>query len=79
MIVESETTLTFRASIELAEQTRSAAKLADLKVSEFIRDAVREKLQRQTAERMRFLSKHLSAQSAAMTDEFEATAGDGIA
>lgn len=79
MIVHSEKTLTFRASGEFAEQTRMFAKSADLALSEYIRDAVREKNERQIADRMRFLSRRLAAESVRINQEFEVTAGDGIA
>lgn len=77
--MESEKILTFRASLELAEQTRLFAKSVNLPVSAYIRDAVREKNERQIAERMQFLSRRLGAESAQVNQEFEAAAGDGLA
>ncbi|GAA4018121.1 antitoxin of toxin-antitoxin stability system [Actimicrobium antarcticum] len=79
MIAKPETTITFRVSSELAEQTRLFAKSSDQRVSEYIRDAVREKNARQIADRMRFLSLRLAAENAKVSQEFDIAAGDGIA
>ena len=79
MSVHSEKTLTFRASGAHVEQTRMFAKSADIHLSEYIRNAVQEKNERQIAERMRFLSQRLAAESLRINQEFEAAAGDGIA
>ncbi|MBC7861240.1 MAG: antitoxin of toxin-antitoxin stability system [Burkholderiaceae bacterium] len=75
----SRKTLTFRASFEFAEQTRFFAKSANLPLSAYISEAVREKNERQIAARMRFLSRRLGAESARVNREFEAAAETSFA
>lgn len=79
MIVDSEVTLSFRASGELAENAKLFAKSHDQRISDYIRDAVREKNERNLVQRMRFLSSRLAAQSAETVEEMDMTVGDGIA
>ena len=78
-MVETETVVTFRASGELVENAKLFAKSGDQRMSEYIRDAVREKNERNLAQRMRFLSSRLAAESTRVNDEFDMAAGDGIA
>lgn len=73
------TTLSFRAGDDLAEQTRSLAQTLGLKTSDYIRDAVREKNEREMAARIATLSKKLSARHLAIHQEMEDAAGDGLA
>ena len=78
-MVETETVVTFRASGELVENAKLFAKSGDQRMSEYIRDAVREKNERNLAQRMRFLSARLAAESTRINDELDMAAGDGIA
>ncbi|SPA43084.1 putative antitoxin protein of the toxin/antitoxin system [Cupriavidus taiwanensis] len=73
------TTLSFRASEELAEQTRALATAAGQKTSDYIRDAVREKNEREMANRIAMLSRKLGAMHLAANEEMDSTAGDGLA
>ncbi len=78
-MVDSETVVTFRASGELVEHAKLFAKSGDQRMSEYIRDAVREKNERNLAQRMRFLSGRLAAESVRVNDELDIAVGDGIA
>ena len=72
-------TLSFRASSEFAEQTRSLASLFNMPSSEYLRDAVREKNERMLKERMTHLSKQLSSRHLLENQAMDATTGDGLA
>lgn len=73
------TTLSFRAADELAEQTRTLAKALGLKSSDYIREAVREKNEREMAARIAMLSKKLSARHLSFNEELDDSVGDGLA
>ncbi|MFS8932857.1 antitoxin of toxin-antitoxin stability system [Cupriavidus taiwanensis] len=73
------TTLSFRAGEELAEQTRALATAAGQKTSDYIRDAVREKNEREMGNRIARLSRKLGAKYLAANEEMDGTAGDGLA
>ena len=68
------TTLSFRAADELAEQTRALATAAGQKTSDYIRDAVREKNERELASRIATLSRKLSAKHLAANEAMDAQA-----
>ncbi|SOY67586.1 antitoxin of toxin-antitoxin stability system [Cupriavidus taiwanensis] len=72
------TTLSFRAGEELADQTRALAKASGQKTSDYIRDAVREKNERELASRIAMLSRKLSAKHLVANEEMDGAAGDGL-
>jgi hypothetical protein len=74
----SAATLSFRASTEFAEQTRSLASLFNMPSSEYLREAVREKNERVLKERMVYLSKQLSAKHVLENEAMDAATGDGL-
>ena len=74
----SAATLSFRASSEFAEQTRSLASLFKMPSSEYLREAVREKNERVLKERMVYLSKQLSAKHLLENEAMDAATGDGL-
>ena len=71
-------TLSFRATSEFAEQTKSLAKLFRMPSSEYLREAVREKNERVLKDRMTFLSKQLSSQHLLENEAMDAATGDGL-
>lgn len=71
-------TVSFKMAQDLVEQTESFARASNKQVSEYIREAVREKNERQMAERIKFLAAKFSAEAAALEDDFDASVGDGI-
>jgi hypothetical protein len=78
MISTAETeTIAFRAPRDFVEETKRFA--GKQPISQYIRDAVREKNERQMAARIRYLSGRLAKESAAVNSEFDETLGDGIA
>lgn len=68
--------LSFRVPHEFAEETKRLA--GEQPLSQYLRDAVREKNEREMAQRIRFLSGRLSAQSLEVAQEFDDAVGDGI-
>jgi predicted DNA-binding protein len=78
MGTDAAQTLSFKVPRELAEETRNFAKADQKQVSEYIREAVREKNERMLAERMRFLSQRLAAENNEATQELDSAAGDGL-
>jgi hypothetical protein len=78
MISTAETeTIAFRAPRDFVEETKRIA--GKQPISQYVRDAVREKNERQLAERMRYLSGRLAKESASINKEFDEAIGDGIA
>lgn len=75
-VAETES-LGFRAPREFAEETRRLA--GEQPLSQYLRDAVREKNERELAERMRMLSARLSAKNLAENKSMEGALGDGLA
>lgn len=71
-------TLSFRASPEFAEQTRSLANLFNMPSSEYLREAVREKNERVLKDRIAYLSKQLSAKHLLENEAMDTAAGDGL-
>ena len=71
-------TLSFRASAEFAEQTRSLATLFNMPSSEYLREAVREKNERVLKDRMAYLSKQLSGKHLLENETMDAATGDGL-
>jgi Arc/MetJ-type ribon-helix-helix transcriptional regulator len=71
-------TVTFKMAPDMAAETERLARIEHKGMSEYIREAVREKNERQMAERIRFLAAKFSAEAAAMDNEFDATLGDGL-
>ncbi len=71
-------TLSFRASSEFAEQTKSLASLFNMPSSEYLREAVREKNERVLKERITYLSQQLSAKHLLENESMDAAAGDGL-
>lgn len=74
----SAVTLSFRASSEFAEQTRSLAQLFNMPSSEYLREAVREKNERVLKDRMVFLSRQLSAKHLLENEAMDASSSDGL-
>ena len=74
----SAATLSFRASSEFADQTRSLAQLFNMPSSEYLREAVREKNERVLKDRMVFLSRQLSAKHLLENEAMDASSGDGL-
>ena len=74
----SAATLSFRASSEFADQTRSLAQLFNMPSSEDLREAVREKNERVLKDRMVFLSRQLSAKHLLENEAMDASSGDGL-
>lgn len=72
-------TLSFRASSEFAEQTKTLAKAMHMTSSDYVREAVREKNERTLKERMVFLSAQLSARHLTENQSMDASTGDGLA
>ena len=73
------TTLSFRAPSEFAEQTRALAKAMHMSSSDYVREAVREKNERELRDRMVFLSAQLSARHLGENQAMETAIGDGLA
>ena len=71
-------TISFRASSEFADQTRSLAQLFNTPSSEYLREAVREKNERMLKDRMVFLSRQLSAKQLLENEAMDASSGDGL-
>jgi predicted transcriptional regulator len=71
-------TLSFRASAELAEQTRELAHAFNMTSSDYVREAVREKNDRSLRERLTFLSRQLSDSNLADNEAFTDAIGDGL-
>ena len=71
-------TISFRASSEFADQTRSLAQLFNTPSSEYLREAVREKNERVLKDRMVFLSRQLSAKQLLENEAMDASSGDGL-
>ena len=76
--VMQATTLSFRASEDLAEQTRELAAIVGLKCSDCMREAVREKNERVTAQRIAQLSKELAADHFAFNESTEDSLSEGL-
>jgi hypothetical protein len=72
-------TMSFKAHPAFAEETKVLAKATNKQLSEYIREAVREKNERELAGRMRMLSERLSAKSLLENKSMEGALGDGIA
>ena len=72
-------TLSFRAPVDFAEQTKALASALSMSASDYVREAVREKNERALKERMVFLSKKLSAQHLAESQAMDGSVGDGLA
>lgn len=72
-------TLSFRASVEFAEQTKALAQAAHMSSSDYVREAVREKNERALRERMTFLSRQLSARHLSENQAMDGASGDGLA
>lgn len=70
--------ISFRASSEFADQTRSLAQLFNTPSSEYLREAVREKNERVLKDRMVFLSRQLSAKQLLENEAMDASSGDGL-
>ena len=71
-------TISFRASSEFSDQTRSLAQLFNTPSSEYLREAVREKNERVLKDRMVFLSRQLSAKQLLENEAMDASSGDGL-
>ena len=65
-------------SKDFVEQTEACTKATARSFSEYIREAVREKNQRQTADRIKFFVPKFSAEAEAVNEEFDATTGDSL-
>jgi len=74
----SSATLSFRASSEFAEKTRTLAAELRMTSSDYVREAVREKNERTLKERMIFLSGKLSGLHLAESEAMNAANRDGL-
>ena len=72
------TTLSFRVEEAFAERTRALATIAELRISDYMREAVREKNERVMAQRMAMLSRELAAEHLAFNESIEETLADGL-
>ena len=72
------TTLSFRAGVDFAQQTRALANIVGLKSSDYIRQAVLEKNEQVMAQRIAALSKELSAEHLAINESVEGSLADGL-
>ncbi|MDL2358229.1 MAG: antitoxin of toxin-antitoxin stability system [Pseudomonadota bacterium] len=72
-------TMSFKVPQAFAEETKVLAKATNKQVSEYIREAVREKNERELAGRIRMLSERLSVKSRSENKSMEGALGDGIA
>jgi hypothetical protein len=70
--------LSFRAPIEFAEQTKARAQGLQMSISDYVREAVREKNELVLCERMAFLSATLSREHLAENDSMDASTGDAL-
>ena len=68
----------FRAPESFVRETAEAARLSGLSRSEYARRVIEEANARAMQERIAMLSRQLSAQTAAETDELDATTADGL-
>lgn len=71
-------TLSFRIAEPLADEARRLATAAEISLSDYIRDAVREKNARMVAEHIAELSRALSADHQAEAETLAGTLGEGI-
>ncbi|MGV7209426.1 antitoxin of toxin-antitoxin stability system [Oxalobacteraceae bacterium A2-2] len=71
-------TVSLTMAMEFVAETEGFARANQQPLSEYIREAVREKNERQLAERIKFLAKKLSAEADALDQDFDATLGDGL-
>jgi predicted transcriptional regulator len=78
VIIMQANTLSFRADEQLFEQTRALANAIGLKSSDYMRDAVREKNERVTAQRIAMLSKELAAEHLSLNEAIEGSLKDGL-
>jgi hypothetical protein len=74
----SASTLSFRAPLEFAEQTKALARALSMSASDYVREAVREKNERAIKDRMVFLSRQLSVQHLAENQAMDDSVGDGL-
>ncbi len=72
------TTFSFRAADDFARQTRAFATLVGLRSSDYIREAVQEKNERVSAERIAQLSRELAADHLAFNEATEDSLTDGL-
>ncbi len=71
--------MSFKAHQDFAEETMVLAKANNKQVSEYIREAVKEKNERELAGCLRMLSERLSAKSLSENKSMEGALGDEIA
>lgn len=71
-------TVSLKMASQFVAETEGFAKANRQPLSEYIRVAVREKNERQLADRIKFLAQELSAEADALDQDFEATLGDGL-
>ena len=74
----ADTTLSFRATADFAELTQAMATALGVTRSDYVREAVREKNERALKERMKFLSRKLSAGHLAENLSMDASTEDGL-
>jgi len=72
-------TVSLKMAVDLVEETEKFAKASHQLMSEYIREAVREKNERHLAERIKFLAAKFSSEADAMDKAFDTTVGDGLA
>lgn len=76
--MEAQALFSFRVTKPFVDETTQSAKLAGLSRSEYARRAIEEMNCRVMRERIAVLSKQLSAQSHALNEALDDTAGDGL-
>jgi predicted DNA-binding protein len=74
----SAATLSFRAPLDFAEQTKLLARTMSMSASDYVREAVREKNERALKDRIVFLSRQLSVQHLLENQAMDGSLGDGL-
>jgi uncharacterized membrane-anchored protein YjiN (DUF445 family) len=72
-------TVSVKMAQDFVDQTESFARADHKQISEYIRDAIREKNERKMADRIKFLVGKFSVEASALNKEFDVTAGDSLA
>lgn len=78
MQIMTAATLSVRVSSELANHTRELAQVLNMPISEYLREAVRDKNVQVLKDRMVFLSKQLSAKHLLESNGMDASTGNGL-
>lgn len=76
--VEEVRTISLKMPKDLVEETEALAKASAKSLPEYIREAVREKNERQIADRIKFLVGKFATEAEVMNKEFDATIGENL-